>query len=370
MVKNPHSPNHCPSSKNLAVCSCHLKTMNPSGQAEILATHTAPLFQTAVRRAVELLRAGETVALPTETVYGLAANALVPESVACIFEIKGRPAHNPIIVHVAGLEMARSCVIDWTPAAELLARAFWPGPLTLVLPRSKIIPDIVTAGGKTVGIRWPSHPFIQAVIRECGFPLAAPSANPSNEISPTNAAHVFKGIGGKIKLIVDGGQAQVGIESTVVDLSVNPACVLRPGIIHLESLRAALSKGGFEIVSQAGQGNPDGALRSPGMLLKHYSPKAKLKICSWTDPADLQRQLSARNPRPAKIHVIAHTVIPSAKGLESISVIPHDAEAYARAIYAELHQCDEAGADEIIVEALPDSNEWHAIADRLKRAAM
>src|SRR6185295_13504155 len=184
------------------------------------------------------LRAGEIVALPTETVYGLAANALDAVAVKRIFEAKGRPANNPIIVHVADMAMAHRCAREWPDRADQLAKAFWPGPLTLVMPRSKEIPDIVTAGGPTVGIRWPSHPLIQAVIRECDFPLAAPSANPSGSVSPTNAAHVLHDLGDKISLIVDGGQSQVGIESAVVDLSVHPARILRPGMIHRESLAA------------------------------------------------------------------------------------------------------------------------------------
>ena len=205
---------------------------------EILSTHTAHLFATAVKRAAELLRAGEIVALPTETVYGLAANALDAGAVAKIYEAKGRPAHNPIIVHVASVGMVKSCVTRWPAVAEDLARGFWPGPLTLVLPKAPEIPEIVTAGGATVGVRWPSHPLIQAVIRECGFPLAAPSANLSNQISPTNAGHVRKQLAGKIPLIVDGGQSQVGIESTVLDLVSEPPAVLRPGMIHEESLMA------------------------------------------------------------------------------------------------------------------------------------
>ena len=152
-------------------------------KTEVLPTHTRALFQAAVARAVELLRAGEVVALPTETVYGLAANAWDAKAVARIYEAKGRPAHNPVIVHVASVEMAKRCVADWPAQAEKLAKAFWPGPLTMVLPRAKTIPDIVTAGGETVGVRWPSHPFIQEVIRACDFPLAAPSANLSNQIS-------------------------------------------------------------------------------------------------------------------------------------------------------------------------------------------
>jgi len=195
---------------------------------EILSTHTPQLFTAAVTRAVELLRAGEVVALPTETVYGLAANALDEAAVARIFQIKGRPAHNPVIVHVASLEMARACVKQWPAPAEKFARAFWPGPLTLVLPRAESIPNAVTAGGETVGIRWPAHPFMQAVIRACDFPLAAPSANLSNQISPTSAEHVRGHLAGRIPLIVDGGQSQVGIESTVLDLTVSPARILRP----------------------------------------------------------------------------------------------------------------------------------------------
>jgi L-threonylcarbamoyladenylate synthase len=345
-----------------------LKPTKPGMKAEILPTHTAALFRTAVARAVELLRAGETVALPTETVYGLAANALDARAVARIYEIKGRPAHNPIIVHIASLDMARRCVADWPLAADRLAQSFWPGPLTLVLPRSDEIPEIVTAGGETVGVRWPSHPFIQAVIRECGFPLAAPSANPSNRVSSTNAQHVEKSLGDKIRLIVDGGQSQVGIESTVIDLTENPLRILRPGMIHGTSLQAALDKCGLR-VTDGSRTDGSGPLRSPGRLLKHYAPKARLQILSWRDEADLLSQINRQELPPARIHVIAHTVIPGGNRLGGVSVIPHDVEAFARAIYAELHQCDEAGAEGIIVEALPETNEWQAIADRLKRAA-
>src|SRR5262245_56580049 len=150
---------------------------------DILPTHTRALFDAAVSRVADVLRRGEIVALPTETVYGLAANALAPDAVAKIYKAKGRPAHNPIIVHVADLAMAQRCVSAWPEAAMRLAAAFWPGPLTLVLPRSLDVPDIVSAGGSTIGVRWPAHPFMQAVIRECGFPLAAPSANLSNSLS-------------------------------------------------------------------------------------------------------------------------------------------------------------------------------------------
>jgi L-threonylcarbamoyladenylate synthase len=330
-------------------------------KTEVLPTHTRALFHAAVARAVELLRAGEVVALPTETVYGLAANALEAKAVARIYEIKGRPAHNPVIVHVASAEMARRCVAAWPAAAEKLAKAFWPGPLTMVLPRAKQIPDIVTAGGETVGVRWPSHPFIQEVIRACDFPIAAPSANLSNQISPTNAEHVAKQL--KLPLIVDGGQAQVGIESTVIDLTVNPPRLLRPGMIHEQALAAVTG----EIATGAsGEG---GTLKSPGQLTKHYAPRGKLVILKWRDDADLNSQVAAMGTGLAKRHVMAHTHIPSQAGFSSVSVIPHDAEAFAPALYAELHRCDELGAELIIVEAPPETSEWRGIADRLKRAS-
>ena len=335
-------------------------------KAEILSTHTPELFRKAVRCAAELLRAGEVVALPTETVYGLAANALDAKAVAKIFQIKGRPANNPIIVHVAGNEMAKRCAKGWPELASQLSKAFWPGPLTLVLPRAEIIPDIVTAGGKTVGIRWPSHPFIQSVIRECGFPLAAPSANLSSRVSPTNAEHVRQQLGGKIPLIVDGGQSQVGIESTVLDLTVSPPRVLRPGMIHAESLAAVC--GEVQSPKSKVQRHVE-PVRSPGLLAKHYSPKAKLVVLNWRDEAELKSQISNLKFQIASCHIIAHTQIPSGGNFGGVSVIPHDAEAFARALYAELHRCDEAGAEAIVVEAPPDLPEWAGIADRLRRAA-
>lgn len=330
-------------------------------QTEILSTHTAELFQRAVVRAVELLRAGELVALPTETVYGLAANALNARAVANIFEVKGRPTHNPIIVHVASAELARSCVKQWPATAGKLANAFWPGPLTLVLPRAEQIPPVVTAGGETVGIRWPAHPFIQAVIRECGFPLAAPSANLSNQISPTSADHVRRQLEGKIPLIVDGGQSQVGIESTVLDVTVSPARILRPGMVHLESLAAA----GLRVAENVAAAG--GSLRSPGMLKKHYAPKAKLRVLRWRDEADLRGQLGAE--ADGMVQIVAHSAIPSGFGAGNVSVIPHDAPAFARALYAELYRSDAAGVKLIVVEAPPEGPEWAGIADRLRRAA-
>jgi L-threonylcarbamoyladenylate synthase len=333
-------------------------------KAEILPTHTPVLFDAAVERAVELLWRGEIVALPTETVYGLAANAFDARAVEKIYAAKGRPAHNPIIVHVASLDMARECVAEWTPDAALLARSFWPGPLTIVLRKSLKVPEIVTAGGATVGVRWPSHPFIQAVIKKCGFPLAAPSANRSNEISPTMAEHVEKSLGAAVPLIVDGGAANVGIESTVVDLASERPRILRPGMVHEESLVAVLGT-----IDGKDETNSQQVLRSPGMLEKHYAPKAKLVVLNWKSAEELKWNMEHGKWKMKDVHIVAHTNIPSQQDFGRVSVIPHDSEAFARALYAELHRCDEEGAQLIIVEAPPDAAAWRGIADRLARAA-
>jgi L-threonylcarbamoyladenylate synthase len=345
-----------------ANCKVQNEKCKVARMPEILSTDSRERFDAAVGRAAALLKAGAVVALPTETVYGLAANAFDANAVRKVFELKGRPERNPIIVHVASREMVLECVAEWSDAAERLAKAFWPGPLTLVLPKSAKVPDIVIAGGATVGVRWPSHPLMQAVIRACGFPLAAPSANLSNQLSPTNAEHVRKSFGEKIPLIVDGGQSQVGIESTVVDLSVTPARLLRPGIIHRESLMAVIGE-----VSAAPTSEPH--LKSPGMLPRHYAPRARLVVRAWRDDAELRRHVADLGANPPRTHVIAHQRIPEPAGFGRVSLIPHDPEAYARALYAELHRCDELGAEVIVVETVPEGAEWQAIADRLQRAS-
>jgi len=339
--------------------------MRRKQQTSVALTDTPERFRKAVEAAARLLADGAVVVLPTETVYGLAANALNPAAVARIYEIKGRPAHNPIIVHVASEEMARSCVRNWTPRARRLCHAFWPGPLTIVLPRAPGIPDIVTAGGDTVGVRWPSHPFIQAVIRRCGFPLAAPSANPSNRVSPTTVAHVLRYFSGSVPLVVDGGPSQVGIESTVVDAESTPARILRPGMIHAEALRATLGA----VAGPVEASDSAAVLKSPGQLRRHYSPKARVLLSRWHNDRQLLALASAAGVALSAVHVIAHSHIPNAPGFGRVAVVPHDPEAFARALYAEMHQCDALGAECIIVETPPERPEWSAILDRLRRAA-
>lgn len=332
-------------------------------KCRVLPTHTPSLFDAAVREAVRLLRAGEVVVLPTETVYGLAANAFDATAVEKIFSVKGRPAHNPVIVHVANVEMAQRCVSQWPALADKLARAFWPGPLTLVLPQSKQIPEVVTAGGSTAGVRWPRHSVIEAVIRACDFPLAAPSANVSGEVSPTTAEHVRRSLGGKVPLVLDGGPAQVGIESTVLDLTSCPPRLLRPGMIHAESLAAVT---GDLILDDS---PTDESLRSPGLLARHYSPNAKLVVLAWADDADLKSQISNLKFEIQAAHVIAHSRLPSESGYGQVCVLPRDPDAFGQAMYSEWHRCDAAGAALIVVEEPPLSVEWRAIVDRLRRAA-
>ena len=330
---------------------------------------TAAHFESAVAESVRLLKQGQLVALPTETVYGLAANALNAAAVETIYEVKGRPARNPIIVHVSSLAMARPCISEWPDIAEKLARSFWPGPLTLVLPRSALIPNIVTAGGETVGIRFPLHPFIRRVIELCEFPLAAPSANPANQLSPTTAEHVRQALNGKIPLIVDAGPTSIGIESTVLDLTTPSPTVLRPGMISAKQIGNVL--GSDVLVAQTSSINT-AALKSPGQLQKHYSPRAPLVLASWSNDAELLHVATRHSQSgiPAKqIHIIAYEHIPHANPFGRIAIIPHDPEAYARAIYAELHRSDELGAGLIFVERPPSGEEWDGIRDRLLRAS-
>lgn len=330
---------------------------------EVLRIETPAHFDQAVAAAAALLQRGEVVAVPTETVYGLAANAWNPEAVARIYAAKGRPSHNPIIVHVASLAMARACVRSWPAEAAALSNAYWPGPLTLVLPRSDKIPAIVTAGGDTVGVRWPAHPFMRALIQACGFPIAAPSANPANQLSPTTGEHVFRSLGAKIPLVVDAGPSSVGIESTVIDLTVSPPAVLRAGMISASQLGATLHRE-VQVANHAGS-----ALKSPGLLQKHYAPRAKLFIRKWRDDAELNRLAGELQIPFSQISVLAHDQIPRANPFGRVAIIPHDAEAYARALYAELHLCDDAGARVILVEEAPPGPEWQGIRDRLKRAS-
>ena len=332
-------------------------------ETEVISIETPAAFAEAVGKSEDWLRKGAIVAVPTETVYGLAANAFDELAVEEIYRVKGRPAHNPIIVHVCSLKMARACVSEWPSAAALLAQTFWPGPLTIVLPKSAGIPSVVTAGGDTVGIRWPAHPFMQALIQACQFPVAAPSANPANQISPTQAEHVLDYLKGKIPLIVDAGPATIGIESSVVEVTGSGWRILRPGMISEEQIRETLE-------TEPLAAEPVVKIqKSPGQLPRHYAPRARLHVIDWKNEEEFEEKAkSFAVPREA-IHLLCHEKIPRRSDFGRVAVIPNDPEAYARALYAELHSSDAAGAKVILVEALPEGGAWDGVRDRLKRAS-
>ncbi len=304
--------------------------------------------ETELDQAATLLKQGGLVALPTETVYGLCANALDPAAVARIYEAKGRPRTSPLIVHVSSVEMARGLAARWPEAAEKLAARYWPGPLTIVVEKRGHVPGIVTAGLTTVGLRMPAHPVMLDVIRRSGVPLAAPSANPFMALSPTTAAHVRLVMGHRVDLIVDGGPCEVGIESTVVSLAGQQPVLLRPGVISREELETALGQ------PVAAAQRPEGAHPSPGMHERHYSPNTPVILVGAGQlPPGRGAYLSLTTPAPAEMEI----------------AMPFDAGGYARSLYAALHMADEAGMEWIAVERPPEGIEWDAIRDRLRRAA-
>lgn len=310
---------------------------------------TAPILPAgdprAISRAVAILHAGGLVAMPTETVYGLAADASNGQAVARLYEAKGRPRFNPLIAHVADLEMAKRCA-EFSDTAEACARAFWPGPLTLVLPRRKGAPvsDLASAGLDTIALRQPDHTGAQALLSAFGNPLVAPSANPSGGVSPTTAAHVAEGLGKKIDLILDGGPCRVGLESTVIGFAGDQPALLRPGGIGRKTIETVTGK--------LRMTTPDGPVTSPGMLASHYAPRARLR-------------LNAQFARPGEAFLgfgdaPRATLNLSRKG---------DLGEAAANLFAHLRTLDRTGAACIAVSPIPVEGLGEAINDRLQRAA-
>jgi L-threonylcarbamoyladenylate synthase len=317
-----------------------------------------------IARAGEVILRGGLVAFPTETVYGLGADALNADAVARIFAAKGRPARNPIIVHVADSAGARAVVAEWPEEAERLARQFWPGPLTLVLPRRECVPDIVTAGGPTVAVRIPSHPVALAILRACGRPIAAPSANRSTQLSPTTAAHVARDLDGRIEMILDGGPTPGGLESTVLNLADRPPRLLRPGLISPEAIEAVI---GPITRATAPPSLETAPLPSPGLLARHYAPRTPLE-CIGGDATQRVRDLTAAGQRVGWLTFAP--VAPDEPAVPVREALPDDPATAASRLYAILHELDDLGLDRIVVTLPPDSPEWLAIRDRLRRAAM
>ena len=296
--------------------------------------------QMTIDEAALIIQSGGVVAFPTETVYGLGANALDPVAVRRIYELKRRPSSSPLIVHVDSIEMARALSLDWPLAAEGLARRFWPGPLTIVVRKGAMIPDEATAGLDTVGLRMPSHPMALELIRASGVPLAGPSANPFTRLSATTAAHVREAFGDLVP-VLDGGPTQVGIESTVVSVVDGGITLLRPGMITVPGAAASLAVDGS-------------AHPSPGLHHKHYSPRTPLVL------------LDADDPVPEGAAYVWYRVEKSASHAVQL---PDDPAGYAAALYGVLHDLDARELSAIAVERVPVGDAWAGLRDRLLRAA-
>ena len=311
-----------------------------------------------VDNAVAVLRAGGLVAFPTETVYGLGADAANPAAVKRIFEVKGRPATHPVIVHLADAVQVANWAREIPEAARVLARKFWPGPLTVILKRAAQVSDVVTGGQDTVALRVPSHPVAQRLLRAFGGGIAAPSANRHGRVSATTAAHVRSEFGEAVDCVLDGGEADVGIESTIIDLSGAKPALLRLGVITAAQLEQALG-------APLGAPDPD-APRAPGTLARHYAPQTMLIVTEL----DLLMELAATLTRVGKrVAVLALAGRRPVQERLLWAAAPGDAAAYAHALYANLRALDEAGCEAILVERPPQTAEWAAINDRLARAA-
>lgn len=323
-------------------------------------TFMLPADAEAIARAAAIIRRGGLVAFPTETVYGLGAHALDAAAVARIFEAKGRPSYNPIIVHVPDLAAARGLARAWPEAADRLAAAFWPGPLTIVVPKAAAVPDLVTAGHGSVALRVPAHPVAQALLRAAGVPIAAPSANRSGEVSPTTAAHVAKSLDGRIDLVLDAGPSAVGIESVVIDLTGTPPALLRPGAIRADALSRIVGP----LASAPVAPRPDAPRVAPGQLDRHYAPHATLHLVTTLEEA-LARLNDPHLPRP--IGGIVHTMpdLP----VDHLLRLSADAAEYGHALYDTLHRVDELGCATVLVEHAPPDPAWDGVRDRLARAA-
>ncbi|MFO0937779.1 MAG: L-threonylcarbamoyladenylate synthase [Gemmataceae bacterium] len=301
----------------------------------------------AVSQAAELLRSGRLVAIPTETVYGLAANALDEFAVQTIFAVKGRPSTNPLIVHVESEDDMKRVASSISDAARMLMQAFWPGPLSLVLPKQPHVPQIVTASGPTVAVRCPNHAVARAIIRMAGVPLAAPSANRSNEISPTKAEHVVRAFESdeRVAGIMDAGPCQVGIESTVLDVSGAVPKILRPGMITRPMIEAVVGPIADEV-------EPSGIAKSPGMMARHYCPQTPLFL---VHQADFHKELQLAQEAGQSVGLVGWDW-----------TVP---DQYARGLFDALHRLDQGGFDGIFAWLPPEEPQWAGVRDRLMRAA-
>ena len=316
-----------------------------------------PANRAAIASAAQLLRDGKLVAFPTETVYGVGADAGNADAVRRIFEAKGRPADHPVIVHVADFAMAQRWSSTMPDGARALAAAFWPGPLTLIVPRAPHVSDVVTGGQPSVGLRAPSHPVARVLLAEFGGGIAAPSANRFGHVSPTTAAHVADDLGSAVDLILDGGACDVGIESTIVAFTGEAPMLLRPGGIAVEAIARVL--GGAPLPRDAA------APRAPGTLAAHYAPRTPAALVA---PDALRAELAQLAERDERVAVLAWSLDPPEAFDGTWIRAPHEAGVYAHRLYASLRALDAVDADAILIEQVPEGDAWAAIRDRLVRA--
>ncbi len=307
-----------------------------------------------IEKAIRILRSGGLVAMPTETVYGLAADAKNPRALQCIFDAKKRPTNHPLIVHIAGIDTINQWVKEISPAAIRLANAFWPGPMTLIFPRADGVLDLVTGGQSTVGIRIPRHPIAQALLKGFGGGLAAPSANQYGRISPTSAADVRDELGDAVDCILDGGSCDVGLESTIIDVSSDTLSILRPGMITKEQIEAVVG----HVLSEPIHNAP----RVSGSAASHYAPLTPTRIVDSKELSSFLREATD------SVAVLLHDMKPIQKDNIKCIRMSSDPAQYAHDLYHTLRQLDQKQHQQIVVEAVPSDSSWDAIRDRLTRA--
>jgi L-threonylcarbamoyladenylate synthase len=316
------------------------------------------VLQSEIQEAVEALRAGDLVAFPTETVYGLGANANNPDAVRKIFRVKGRPSTHPLIVHIDHPRYIQRWVRELSPEAKRLADAFWPGPLTIVAKRAPAVNDVITGGQDTIAIRVPNHPVAQQLLNAFGGGIAAPSANRYGKVSPTRAEHVRDEFGEEVRIVLDGDDCKIGLESTIVSCVGDVPRVLRPGTITLSQLRA--------VVPTIQVGPSPTAPRVPGTMSRHYSPVTPVNVVPSRRLEIVMNEFTAKEE---KVAVLAQRPPGNTTPFMTWINAGTRPDVYARQLYAHLRTLDKAGAKIILVEEVPDDERWEAIRDRLKRAA-
>lgn len=340
--------------------------------------NATPASDESIARAASLLAQGRLVALPTETVYGLGADGLSVSAVMRIFQAKGRPADHPLILHVASERQAKTLVANWPPSAGRLAKAFWPGPMTLILKRATVVPDAVTGGQDTVGVRIPGHPVALALLNKFSEQgsgvIAAPSANRFGGVSPTRAIDVIHGLGPFLDeqdMVLDGGACQVGVESTIIDLSGERPRILRPGGLSRSTIEAALSSG-LDVSTHKGDVPASAVPRVSGSLESHYAPRAKVRLVV---PEAFSSIVTARVQQQPKQRLGLMPFV--GQRLDDVSSdprlivrsMPDDADQYAQLLYATMNDLDRMGVDELFIAQPPKTTAWEAVLDRLRRAA-